>query len=161
MAEFCAGYATILEFTGGIEKAHRISHLKDLMYLSTKFAWKAILNYHGACLTELERGHLKWGDSFLALQSTVLAGSSLISSGQYGGSNNRLSSASGGSNSARAEAMLFCRNYQRGNCLQPQVHYGSFYGENRLLKHFCATCWQKDKKILSHPETSDECPHKQ
>ena len=57
MAEFCAGYATILEFTGGVEKAHRISHLKDLMYLSTKFAWKAILNYHGACLTELERGH--------------------------------------------------------------------------------------------------------
>ena len=158
MAEFCAGYATILEFTGGIEKAHRISHLKDLMYLSSKFTWKSILNYHGACLTELERGHLKWGDSFLSLQSTILAGSALLS--QNGGPSGR-SMSSGGSNSSKSDATLFCRNYQRGNCQQSRDHYGYFYGENRLLKHICATCWQKDRKVSNHPETSDECPRKE
>ena len=77
LGEFCAGYSAILEFTRGSERDHRISHLKELMYLSTKFTWKSILNYHGACLMEIERGHLNWGDSFLILQSTTLAGSTL------------------------------------------------------------------------------------
>ena len=78
IAEFCAGYSTILEMSRGVEKKHRLSHFKELMYLATKYTWKSVLSYHAACLMEIERGHLKWGSSFLVLQSTTLAGGSLI-----------------------------------------------------------------------------------
>ena len=161
MSEFCAGYSTILEFSRGIERKHRTEHFTELMYLSSKFTWRTVLNYHGACLTEIERGQLKWGDSFLALKSTILAGSSLIS--QNGsGVNGRTQAGSGfvhGGN--KSESVIFCKNFQRGTCSQTRDHYGHFYGQSRLLKHICATCWQKDEKLLSHPETADECPHKQ
>ena len=163
MSEFCAGYSTILEFSKGIERKHRIAHLTELMYLSSKFTWKTVLNYHGACLTEIERGQLEWGDSFLALKSTILAGGTLLS--QSGGSlNNRSQSATGAAGYGgqnKPESTLFCKNYQRGTCQQTRDHYGLFYGESRLLKHICATCWQKEGKLSRHPETADECPHKQ
>ena len=155
LGEFCAGFAAILEFTRGSERKHRISHLKELMYLSTKFTWKSILNYHGACLMEIERGHLSWGDSFLILQSTTLAGSSLNA---HSGSFNR--SSGGASGSAKGEGTIFCKNYQRGTCQQSRDHFGLFYGENRLLKHICAKCWLKERKSENHPETSDDCPFK-
>ena len=58
---------------------NRIAHFKELMYLSTKYQWKCILNYHAACLLEIERGHFVWGDSFQMLHSTTLAGGFLPS----------------------------------------------------------------------------------
>ena len=65
ISEFCAGYMTILEDEENEEKrGYRTAHLKELMYLSTRFRWKCVLDYHGACLTEIERGHLKWGQQF-------------------------------------------------------------------------------------------------
>ena len=155
LGEFCAGYSAILEFTRGSERDHRISHLKELMYLSTKFTWRSVLNYHGACLMEIERGHLSWGDSFLILQSTTLAGSTL--NAHNGNSGNRTGGPPG---QPKGEGTIFCKNYQRGTCQQSRDHFGLFYGENRLLKHICAKCWLKDRKCESHPETSDDCPHK-
>ena len=162
LAEFCAGYSAILEFAKGDEKKFRITHLKELMFLATKFTWKSILNYHGACLMEIERGHLRWGDSFLVLQSTTLAGSSLIHNNNNNGNANGKSSGSFGvsSSQAKSDNVLFCNKYQKGICFQPRDHYGFFYGENRMLKHICAKCWLKGKKIENHPETADECPFK-
>ena len=161
LAEFCAGYSAILEFAKGDERKFRITHLKELMFLATKFTWKAILNYHGACLMEIERGHLRWGDSFLVLQSTTLAGSSLIHNNNSNGSYSGKSSGSlGASGSQTKSDVLFCNKYQKGICLQPRDHYGFFYGENRMLKHICARCWLKGKKIENHPETADECAYK-
>ena len=164
IAEFCAGYSAILEFAKGDEKKYHIIHLKELMFLATKFTWKSILNYHGACLMEIERGHLNWGDSFLVLQSTTLAGSSLIhntNNGANGGTNGRSSSKFGGSSfHAKSESILFCNKYQKGICLQSRDHFGFFYGENRMLKHICAKCWLEGKKMENHPETADECPYK-
>ena len=160
IAEFCAGYSAILEFSTGEERKHRISHLKELMFLATRFTWRAILNYHGACLMEIERGHLSWGDSFLVLQSTTLAGSASIHSNS-GSGNGRSTSSFGGANAAKSDSVLFCNKYQKGICPQARDHYGYFYGENRMLKHICAACWNKGRKLENHPETAEECPNKQ
>ena len=44
--EFCAGYASILESTKSKKQfKSRLSHLKELMYLATKYRWDCILNY--------------------------------------------------------------------------------------------------------------------
>ena len=117
-----------------------------------------------ACLLEIERGQLKWGESFQLLQSTTLAGGLLVSNnrGGAGGFNtNRSQSQSGGGNSTgHSEGVVFCKGFQRGTCQQMRDHYGQFYGENRLLKHICANCWLNLKVQVPHSETSDEWPLK-
>ena len=163
IAEFVAGYATILGATTGSKRKHRIEHLKEIMYLATKYQWKCVLNYHAACLLEIERGHLQWGDSFQALQCTTLAGGFLSSASRGGGMSNVGSGSfrsfrSSGDDSGR---VTFCKGYQRGTCTQTQDHYGIFMGENRLLKHICGNCWLISKKVHAHSENSDSCPLKQ
>ena len=163
MAEFCAAYMTILEKENGEKVMHRIAHLKELMYLSTRFKWRSVLDYHGACLLEIERGQLKWGESFQLLQSTTLAGALLASNnrgGAYGSSQNRTTFL-GTKPAGQNDGVIFCKGYQRGTCQQTRDHYGLFYGESRLLKHICANCWLNLKVQSAHPETSDDCPLKQ
>ena len=159
ISEFCAGYLTILEDEDCEERrAYRTAHLKELMYLSTRFKWKCVLDYHGACLMEIERGHLKWGSSFQMLQSTTLSGGFLHQSNR--------GTPSGGNNSGfnpgnrDNEGVVFCKGYQRGVCQQPKEHYGQFFGQSRLLRHICGKCWLKLRTQAPHPETSDECPLK-
>ena len=164
MGEFCAAYMAILEKESDDKLMHKIAHLKELMYLSTRYKWRSVLDYHGACLLEIERGQLKWGESFQLLQCTTLAGGMLVSNnrgGAAGFNTNRSYSQSGAGNSGgRSEGVVFCKGYQRGTCQQLRDHYGQFYGENRLLKHICANCWLNSKTQVVHPETSDECPLK-
>ena len=161
IAEFCAGYVAILEMSHGSIKAHRTAHLKELMYLATRYQWRNVLNYHAACLMEIERGHLKWGDSFQLLQSTTLAGgilSSQQSSSNWG--NNAVRSSWGSAGVVKEERTVFCHFYQRGTCSHASDHQGFFQGERRLLKHICAECWLKTRKLEVHPRNSDACPLK-
>ena len=95
---------------------HRIAHLKELMYLSTRFKWRSVLDYHGAYLLEIERGQLKWGESFQLLQSTSLAGALLTSNnrgGAYGSSQNR-TTFPGTRPAGQNDGVIFCKGYQRG-----------------------------------------------
>ena len=137
--------------------AHR-GWTKALMYLATKYQWRYVLNYHAACLMEIERGHLKWGDSFQMLQCTTLAGGILLqpSNQNRGGASGSRSAGQFG----KEGGTVFCRFYQRGTCSHTDDHQGLFNGETRLLRHICAKCWLSGKKIEVHPESSVDCPSK-
>ena len=165
IAEFAAGYATILELTSESKRKHRVAHFKEIMYLATRYQWRYVLNYHAACLLEIERGHMNWGDSFQALQATTLAGGFLLNNSRSGGSS---ASVSGAGRSAKSVVgsnengpTVFCKAYQRGTCAHTQDHQGTFLGENRFLKHICAKCWLSTKKFNLHPENSEACPLKE
>ena len=160
--EFCAGFLTILETSSKGKMSFRMAHLKELMYLATKYQWRNVLSYHAACLTEIERGHLTWGDNFQMLQNTTLAGAILQSSNKGSSScfGARSTSGSGGSGSSREEGTIFCRFFQRGTCSQSDDHMGFFNGERRMLKHICAKCWLDQRRIERHPENSADCPSK-
>lgn len=69
MAEFVAGYTQILQSKdiSALERSDRLKHLVSLMYFAQQFEWSAVLNFHGAVLLEIERGLIKWGDSFMHL----------------------------------------------------------------------------------------------
>ena len=163
LAEFCAGYAAILENCSGKKLIHRLSHFKELMYLSTKYQWRFVLNYHAAVLLEIERGHSSWGDNFHMLQNTTLAGG-LLTSQQFRGGNGvsspgnykRQSNTNGGTSS---EGILFCHDYQNGSCSHVGDHQGEYKGEkNRHLKHICAKCWLVNHKMAAHSKKSEVCP---
>ena len=134
---------------------HRISHLKDLMYFATQYKWRSVLNFHAACLLEVERGNLKWGRSFQRLESTTLSNNYLPAR------NAKPAGRQSESNPGFAkEKVLFCNAYQKEACSHTKDHLGNFYGESRMLRHMCAKCWQRARTICNHPETSAECPEK-
>ncbi|MCH2416897.1 MAG: hypothetical protein MK195_09080, partial [Acidimicrobiales bacterium] len=159
ISEFCAGFSAILEVSSEQQKVARISHLKELMYLSTTHHWKNVLSYHAACLLEIERGHLRWGDSFQMLQSTTLAGGFLRNpSSSRGGFQSQSNQNRDRASSSDEGRIIFCRNFQRGNCHQSRDHYGQYNGANQLLKHICATCWLTNRQVSPHSENSETCP---
>ena len=162
IAEFCAGFITILETSSNKKREHRMAHLKELMYLATRYQWRNVLSYHAACLTEIERGHLSWGDNFQMLQSTTLAGGVLHSSHNSSRGNFAAGARSGAGSGggAKEQGTVWCRFYQRGTCSYSTDHMGNLDGERRFMKHICAKCWNDHKKVELHPETSDECPSK-
>ena len=81
LPEFVAGYTQILQSQdiSPHESAARLPHLVSLMYFAQQFTWPAVLNFHGAVLLEIERGLLKWGDSFFHLESRTLYGNPIAS----------------------------------------------------------------------------------
>ena len=53
------------------------------MYHATTKPWRHVLNYHAACLLEIERGNLKWGDNF---QLCGVGNMTLYGTGSHSGS---------------------------------------------------------------------------
>ena len=157
LAEFCAGYVSILKKSEKAEKLARIDHLEELMYFATHKSWKAVLNYHGACLTEIERGNMKCGDNFQlhGMHYTILN----ASGNPRGQSNFGAKQQTSFSNPpANDERIWFCKAFQRGACSHTRDHNGFLFGEPKFLRHICGKCWQATKKQVPHSEQSDQCP---
>ena len=66
-----------MERVSASEREFRLAHLKDVMYFATQYEWQNVLTFHSACLFEIEYGRRRWGDAFLDLVPTTLAGAIL------------------------------------------------------------------------------------
>ena len=163
LPEFCAGYTSILRKVKDTKKLKsRLEHFENLMYLTTRFQWRSVLSYHAAVLLEIERGNKKWGGDFRDLENTTLAGSYLKKDVNTNNNNaSRQQRSQSGRNDSTGLRVLFCRNFQRGTCTHPDDHNGTFEGKSQLLRHICAECWLRTKKMEKHPETSESCPFHQ
>ena len=149
LPEFVAGYTQILQSQdiSPHESAARLPHLFSLMYFAQQFTWPAVLNFHGAVLLEIERGLLKWGDSFFHLESRTLYGNPIASA----------TGKSTGTAGMSSAPILFCCNFQKKKCQHPQDHYGFVRGKKRWLKHICADCWITNRHQEQHREGSADC----
>ena len=59
------------------------------------------------------------------------------------------------------EETIYCIDFNRGKCIEPQSHLGRFGGcEGVLKQHICRTCWTEKGMKLGHPEKDDRCPLK-
>ena len=150
LEEFVAGYSAILLLpqVSSHERKHRTEHLGALMYLASIYEWPAVRSFHAAVLSEIERGRLNWEDSFLHLENRTLAGLHKKTKEQK-----RPTPSS-------SNAVLFCRDYQKGSCSHSKDHYAMLKGEKKWLCHICAACWVKDKAKRMHSEYADDCPNK-
>ena len=130
LAEFVAGYAQILQSKdiSALERSERLKHLVSLMYFAQQFEWSAVLNFHGAVLLKIERGLLKWGDSFMHLESRTLYGHPLPDKSSF------KSSIKSSVKPSSQVPILFCRDYQRDACANASEHYGYIRGERKWLK---------------------------
>jgi len=144
--EFVAGYSAILAMSSisSKERRERIEHLSALMY-----EWSAVRSYHAAVLMEIERGRRRWGgDSFTSIENRSFAGCA------------RKSSHSTEKVEIKRTVVLFCREFNKGNCTQTKDHFATLRGERKWLSHICAACWVKDRIKKYHAESAAECPHK-
>ena len=62
--------------------------------------------------------------------------------------------------SSSSAPVLFCRDYQRKQCIIIKDHFSFIRGERKWLKHICAACWTRLRKQESHRENSSDCPLK-
>ena len=105
------------------------------MYLASCYEWKAVLNFHGAVLLEIERGRASWGNSFTYLEARTLHGHLKVNG-----------------------SVFFCKEFQQGKCRLSRDHKGSIKGESCFVRHICATCWLTKSAQLPQAENSPECP---
>ena len=148
--EFVAGYSAILSLPSlsSREIRERISHLNVLMYLATIYEWSDVRCFHAAVLSEIERGRIRWGDSFAAIEARSFAGCT-----------RKLNSTKG--DGTKRQPTLFCRDFNKGNCSHgSKDHYATLRGEKKWLSHICAACWVKDRTKKAHAESSSDCPNK-
>jgi hypothetical protein len=156
---FVAGELEIIgdSDVGRTERSGRINLLKKLMYLSTTYHWSVIRSYYAAVLREIELGHKVWSDDFSYLDTAML--SKLQQDSKFGKKSSNRSAGKSAHDSSSVENVWFCSSYQRNKCQHKASHMLVVKGKMRNAQHICATCWQKDKQKLEHPECSSACPH--
>jgi len=120
LAEFVTGYDQILQSKeiSALERSERLKHLVSLMYFAQQFEWSAVLNFHGAVLHEIVQGLLKWGDSFMYLESCTLYGHPLPDKSCL------KSLITSSVKPCSQVPILFCRDYQQDACANGNEHYG-------------------------------------
>ena len=144
IAEFSAGYTSILKLPSISERNARLDHFIRLMYLLMQFTWPAVREFHATVLLEIECCRVQWGDSFSDLETCL----SENLQGQRG-----LCTLSGA-------PVLFCQDFQHGKCGHSKDHYGTIRNETKWLQHNCAKCWAVSCVIAKHSEYSADCPTK-
>lgn len=154
MAEFVAGYAQSLQSKdiSALEVSERQKYLVSLMYFAQQFTRLAVLNFLGSVVLEIERGLIKWGDSFMYLESRTLYNHPLPEK-----STAELPVKSSSSKSSPL-LILFCRDYQRDARNNASDHYGYLRGESKCLNHIFASCWVQTCKQKHHKENSVDFP---
>ncbi len=156
IAQFVAGYTAIVSELprASEQRQHRLEHLQDLMYYSCSFPWKAVLDFHGAVLIEIERGRRQWGDSFRDLDTHLFHARNSNPTVSTTEAHSKISRDAGG-----RRPQWFCSKYQIGQCDDGRKEHFALVGsERRWVKHICATCWLQDREARNHPETNKDCP---
>ena len=154
MAEFVAGFATILTLDelSVFERQNRTAHLSHLMYLAQIYEWTAVLSFHAAVLTQIERGMCKWGDTlaFSMLESRTLAGRFMKKNPAKREYTKKTAGVTG--------RRVFCSEYNSGKCTHADDHIGDFLGAERNMLHVCSDCLLKADKTEKHRRGDSVCP---
>ena len=138
---------------------NKLVHLKSLMYHATYNEWSTILDLHAAIVTEIERGHRNWNDSFLDVEQKVLSVSSSKKENIKTGSTGKGAGKGGNNSTPVNSATMFCKAYQSGKCNKSFPHRLQIGKKQFTVSHICATCWIVNKDKNEHPESSKECKY--
>lgn len=132
------------------EKKARVALLTKIVYYSSVYHWKALLEFYAAFVRQIESGQRSWGDSSVDLEVPIL---SKHVKQDFNKSNNTFKK----DNNYRT--VWYCFLYQKNKCSMNSPHSVMIRGVNREVRHFCATCYKVDKIQRVHPESSSACPH--
>ena len=149
-----------------MEQKGRLCFLQKMMYHAGKFEWAALLDLYAAVIKAIEFGEKTWDDNFQEIEHMVLGmrqglmgvkvENVMSIQGHFNGS-----SRSGGDRkkSQNGQKVLFCADYQKGECKEAEVHQTTLWHKQVMVWHVCATCLLKDNELRSHQQNSACCPH--
>ena len=143
---FAAGEIEIIlsEKTSSLERKNRLLLLRKILYYANVYEWQGLLNFYAAWSRRIESGLSKWGDDPTIIEIPMLARHVLKKSAEK-----------------TSHAIFWCLDYNNGKCsVSAKSHQKMIKNRSRTVQHICSTCLRKDRKQLSHPETSSACPHK-
>lgn len=160
---FIAGELEIISEEGisKSERKGRLNLLKKIVYYSSTYDFKGLKSFYAAWLREIELGKKSWSEDSQQIESAILTKHIRSQKTQF--SNKRdfydKKDYSDKKTQSSEEKVWFCSAYQRNKCSFRADHMVVIKGKMRLATHICASCWQKDKKKLQHPESSFGCPY--
>ena len=56
---------------------------------------------------------------------------------------------------------VWCKEFRKGNCNQPDLHEQVFQGKTIKVHHICRKCYSKKKEKCKHKEIDSCCPLKE
>ena len=123
--------------------------------MSKSHEWKSVLAYSDAVFSEIEKGTLKWGDSYADCE-LFLKPIQVTAGGNY----NRVDRNFRGGAPQVKDKDWYCAKYQSKDCALSGSHNHFFYKDNviRKVEHFCSICWVTEGAKKQHPAI--ECPSK-
>ena len=115
------------------EREARLRLLGDVNFYSAHYQWSALLKFHAAVLSEVERGRMEWGDDYSRLEQQMLMPFPLGKSkterrAEKGpGSGAKAISGSG----RNEDRVLYCAEFQNNACHFHNDHVGGSSSDSR------------------------------
>lgn len=138
------------------ERKGRLNLLKKIVYYSNTYDFKGLKSFYAAWLREIELGKKSWTDDSQQIESAILTKHIRPHKPQQ---SKKESYTDKKAKASSEEKIWFCSAYQRNKCTFRANHMVVVKGQMRMATHICATCWQRDKNKLEHPECSSSCPY--
>ena len=155
--QFIAGEVhTILRTKSSTEKRGRIRLLSTIARwkLRTNAVWSQIRSAYAVILRDIENGVNDWLGDFYPYQY-------ILSEKPVPPTNNVNNSGKNVKRSTNAETYWFCKQYQRPEgCEERPPHVARIGNRDRIVAHYCAKCYIKDRTKRPHSESAIECPNK-
>ena len=145
------------------EKDARLELLGDIVFNSSFFQWNALLKFHAAVLSEVNDGHMSWGDDYQRLEQQMLMPFPLnkqkLDKRTDKSNFHKVRDTTQNSMNGVGDRVLYCADYQRKSCEHSESHSGQYYGKSVTLHHICSACWRMSNRKAFHPASSVECPN--
>ena len=127
------------------EKMGRVRFLKKIMYFSTIYKMKALLQFYVAWVRRIEIGLKTWSDSSVEIETPMLTKFPL-----------KPKTTSKRDYVKLEEQVWWCADYYNQTCsFSTSSHQKSVKGHLRNVRHIYRT----DKALLEHPKSSSACPY--
>lgn len=135
--------AIIMRSTNPEEVRCRLHILQKLAYWNLQDqGWSRVRDVYTGILHSLEEGDATWTATFdeydMAFPIKMISGRTQM----------------------LKRETFWCREFNKGTCIQESAHKALVAGKERTVMHICAACWRQGKKE-KHAETDSACPLKE
>ena len=146
---------TILRTTDTTEINGRLRILSKVAYLYEQCKnWERARSIYFAIVSSIEEGEAKWGSSFghYDLMCPVWVENKYEPKSENKGlSNNKVWSV----NTMKHD--FYCRDFQKGDCIQTAPHRAWIRNNSEVVEHFCVSCFRARMGKLPHTPGSEGC----
>ena len=147
------------------EKQARIGIAKTLCYHKSYLDDKTLRDGYDQMLKRVERGTQEWDEALgehlhelLNYKANVMMRERFQDGKE--GPFTKVESRKSKVTDNRIERVVYCNDYNNGNCNQRDHHEGKFAGKKVTRFHICRKCYNVAGETRSHRDGSDECGRK-